>query len=168
MQTVKPPPGMYGTLIKFSDYILPSPIPLMIPISIREPGCWDMRNLSSGSIAYVDVSNKRPRNAKQMHKQLHKISKSLTSIKHSLLPKLAFELVELTGQLPILYPSRHWYPIQDLVTFCVESVFTCFTAVLTNVPGPDEKITMAGETVVRSSNLITRRPRLINPRLTSL
>lgn len=148
IQTVKPPPGILGSIITLSNYFLPSPIPIMIPISIREVGDWSMRNLSTGAIAYVDIANKRPSNKKEMHRQLHRVSKSLTGVKHSLLPKLAFDLVQITGQFPILYPSPLWTPVKQIVKFCVENVFTAITAVLTNVPGPEEEIALAGETVV--------------------
>ncbi|EST05354.1 O-acyltransferase, WSD1, N-terminal [Kalmanozyma brasiliensis GHG001] len=150
-------PGWFNAVKRVSHKILPSPIGIMIPISIREPGDWSLRNLSTGGIAYLPTTSGLSTETKTLHKRLHTTHSRLNILKNSLLPKIAFHLVQLTGQLPFLYPVPFGlipkHPLNATrwpTTWVTERILTCFTAVVTNVPCPSkQRITLAGQEVVR-------------------
>ncbi|CDO68178.1 hypothetical protein BN946_scf184938.g30 [Trametes cinnabarina] len=133
------------------------------PISIRAPGDWSMRNLSTGSNVYLPPSpNLTPAiSVREIHAHIHRCRYELSLFKHSLLPRLCFHFLQLSGQAPVLNPLS-WFPksredrllvrvmrrwlIKPIVDACLES----FTAILTNIPGPAKKpITMAGVEVAK-------------------
>lgn len=134
------PDTLASRFIGLSHKLLPRPIVLMIPISIRAPGDWSMRNWSTGSLAYLPNDGKLPTNPQKIWKRLHSSSSALSVLKDGFLPTLAFWLINIpTGQVPLFFPSPLWRGIQGLVSIFVGSVLTSFTAVLTNVPGPTSK-----------------------------
>ena len=150
-------PGFLNQVRAWSHKILPSPIGIMIPISIREPGDWSLRNLSTGGIAYLPTTKGMPTDVKVLHRRLHTTHSRLNILKNSLLPKLFFHAIQLTGQIPAIFPipfgllPRH--PLNLLrwpTTWVIERIFTSFTAVVTNVPCPSkQRIQLAGQEVVR-------------------
>lgn len=79
---------------------------LCSPISLRDPGQWDMRNLSTGTIAYLSHLPQARPTIHQIHKHIHKCKTSLNFSKRSYLPVWAFHLVQFLGQYPFLF-----YPI---------------------------------------------------------
>jgi hypothetical protein len=124
----------------------------MIPISIRPVANWEMRNWSTGSIAWIPTSDSRhglPVGAKAMHRRLHDNANVLKLLKNSILPKITFWAIQLTGQAPLLFPSLMWTPFRSIVQRCIEFSLESICAVVTNVPGPQgDGITMAGSEVV--------------------
>lgn len=139
-------------LIELSHSFLPQPVCLMIPISIRKPGDWSMRNWSTGALAYLPNDGKLPTKTSALWKRLHGSRHALSVLKHGLMPTLAFWLINLpTGQVPLLFPSPLWAPVQWAVEGVLGATLTSFTAVLTNVPGPqtDEPVKLAGQDIIR-------------------
>lgn len=65
-----------------------------------------MRNLSTGTIAYLSHLPQRNPTIKQIHKHIHKCKTSLNFSKKSYLPVWAFHLFQFLGQFPFLF-----YPI---------------------------------------------------------
>lgn len=138
--TFKEPDTWNARLRRISHKILPRPIVLMIPISIRPLGDWTMKNWSTGSLAYLPNDGKLPKDYLSIWKRLHSSSSALSVLKDGFLPTIAFWLINLpTSQIPLLFPSPLWTPIQGLVSIFVNSVLTSFTAVLTNVPSPTSR-----------------------------
>ncbi|CAO1613686.1 unnamed protein product [Sympodiomycopsis kandeliae] len=136
----KSPNTITSRLVKWSHNVLPRPVVLMIPISIRPLGDWSMKNWSTGSLAYLPNDGKLPNDPKKIWKRLHSSSSALSVLKDGFLPTISFWLINLpTSQVPLLFPSPLWTLIQGLVAWFVGSVLTSFTAVLTNVPGPSSK-----------------------------
>ncbi len=129
----------------------------MIPISIREPGDWSLRNLSTGGIAYLPTTSGLSTDVKTLHRRLHTTHSRLNILKNSLLPKIFFHLVQITGQLPVIFPvpfgllpKTKLNVVRWPTTWVTERILTCFTAVVTNVPCPSkQRITLAGQEVVR-------------------
>ena len=75
------------------------------PISIRAPGDWSMRNLSTGSIVYLDPSSPADTpSPKSLHAHIHRCRSALSLLKHSLWPHLLFHFTQFTGQAPFLWP----------------------------------------------------------------
>ncbi|EPQ29687.1 uncharacterized protein PFL1_02907 [Pseudozyma flocculosa PF-1] len=150
-------PGAWEAVKRLARKVGPNPIGIMIPISIRSPGDWSMKNLSTGSIAYLPTTKGLPRNAKSMHRRLHASRRGLNVLKNSLLPKLAFYGIQLTGQLPVLFPvpfgllpAVRWNPLRPISRLVTEFVLCSFTAVVTNVPCPSRRrIKLAGQEVVQ-------------------
>ncbi|PWZ03822.1 hypothetical protein BCV70DRAFT_198011 [Testicularia cyperi] len=150
-------PGAWAAFKRFSNKILPSPIGIMIPISIRQPGDWSMRNLSTGGIAYLPTTKGLSTDPRILHKRLHTTHSRLNILKNSLLPKIFFDLIQLTGQAPALWPVPFgilpkvwWNPLRYPTVKVTEMVLTSFTAVVTNVPCPSkQRIKLAGQEVVR-------------------
>lgn len=138
---------------KTANRILPNPIALMIPISIRPVANWEMRNWSTGSVAWLPTPDSRhglPYGAKAMHKRLHENADVLKLLKNSIIPKLTFWSIQITGQAPLLFPSMMWTPFQAIVKFWLAYVLESLCAVVTNVPGPQGSgIKMADSEVVR-------------------
>ncbi|CAO1635549.1 unnamed protein product [Parajaminaea phylloscopi] len=140
------------TAIDASHSLLPRPVTLMIPISIREPGDWSMRNWSTGALAYLPNDGKLPVEPHALWKRLHGSRNALSILKHGLLPKLSFWLINVpTGQVPLLFPGPLWTPLQWLTKLILNATLTSFTAVLTNVPGPQthDPVKIAGQDIVR-------------------
>ncbi|SNX87196.1 uncharacterized protein MEPE_05906 [Melanopsichium pennsylvanicum] len=150
-------PGFFNQIRRLSHKILPSPIGIMIPISIREPGDWSLRNLSTGGIAYLPTTKGLPTDVRILHKRLHTTRRRLNILKNSLLPKVFFYLIQLTGQLPAIFPipfgllpKHHLNLFRYPVVWVTEQILTSFTAVVTNVPCPSkQRIKLAGQEVVR-------------------
>ena len=150
-------PGFLNQIRRLSHKILPSPIGIMIPISIREPGDWSLRNLSTGGIAYLPTTKGLPTDVGILHKRLHTTHRRLNILKNSLLPKLFFHMIQLTGQLPAIFPIPFGllpkHPLNVLrwpTVWVTERILTSFTAVVTNVPCPSkQRIELAGQEVVR-------------------
>lgn len=150
-------PGLLNRLRRLSHRILPSPIGIMIPISIREPGDWSMRNLSTGGIAYLPTTKGLPTDVRVLHRRLHTTHSRLNILKNSLLPKIFFYMIQLTGQMPVafpipfgLLPKVGWNVLRWPTVWVTERVLTSFTAVVTNVPCPSkQRIELAGQEVVR-------------------
>lgn len=152
-QPYEPLPGIFSQIKHSINSIFPSPIALMIPISIRPVANWEMRNWSTGSIAWIPTPNSKhglPIGAKAMHHRFHENANVLKLLKNSILPKLSFWTIQITGQAPLLFPSLMWTPVRSLVQWSLEFVLESLCAVVTNVPGPQgQGITMAGSEVVR-------------------
>lgn len=124
----------------------------MIPISIRPVANTEMQNWSTGSIAWLPTPDSKhglPIGAKAMHARLHENANVLKVLKSSMIPKLTFWSIQLTGQAPLLFPSLMWTPVRSIVQKVLEFVLESLCAVVTNVPGPQgDGITMAGSEVV--------------------
>lgn len=150
-------PGYFAAVKRVANQLLPSPIGIMIPISLREPGDWSMRNLSTAGIAYLPTTKGLSSSPSVLHSRLHTTNSRLSILKHSLLPKLTFHAVQLTGQLPFIWPipfgilpKVNWNLLRYPTVWVTELVATSFTAVVTNVPCPSkQRITLAGKEVVR-------------------
>lgn len=150
-------PGVLNQMRRLSHKIFPSPIGIMIPISIREPGDWSLRNLSTGGIAYLPTTKGLPTDVRILHRRLHTTHRRLNILKNSLLPKLSFHLIQLLGQVPALFPipfgllPKHPFNLLRYPTVWIaERILTSFTAVVTNVPCPSkQRIKLAGQEVVR-------------------
>jgi len=139
--------------------ILTSPIGFFIPISIRAPGDWSMRNLSTGSLVYLNPSRVLTDDISihDLHAHIHSCRAELSLLKHSLLPKLAFNLLQLTGQSPVFFrlsllaspAGRARALITKWITKPLyELSLQSFPAVLTNVPGPAKRVTLEGVEVI--------------------
>ncbi|KAK0538448.1 hypothetical protein OC835_001429 [Tilletia horrida] len=135
-----------------SHYLLPSPISLFIPVSIRPlQANPTMENWSTGSIAYLPSPlhlNGRlaaESEINTLYKVLHRNADALKVVKRGWIPAVFFWSVQLTGQVPWLYPAQMWdfWPIRPLMRLCVDLCLTSFQAVLTNVPGPAERVHLA-------------------------
>ncbi|KAI9063841.1 hypothetical protein FKP32DRAFT_1592077 [Trametes sanguinea] len=132
------------------------------PISIRAPGDWSMRNLSTGSNVYLPPSrNLTPDvSVREIHEHIHRCRYELSLFKHSLWPRLCFHFLQLSGQAPVLFPLS-WFPksrehhlpvrlmrrwvVKPLADACLESC-----EFLLAIPGPAKKpITMAGVEVAK-------------------
>lgn len=150
-------PGFLNQIRRISHKILPSPIGIMIPISIRESGDWSLRNLSTGGIAYLPTTKGLPTDVRILHRRLHTTHKRLNILKNSLLPKLFFQMIQLTGQFPAIFPipfgllpKTSWNVLRWPTVWVTERILTSFTAVVTNVPCPSkQRIQLAGQEVVR-------------------
>lgn len=157
LENQPPQPGLLNAIRRASHKILPSPIGIMIPISIREPGDWSLRNLSTGGIAYLPTTSGLPTDVKVLHRRLHTTHRRLNILKNSLLPKIFFNIIQLTGQAPALYPipfgllpKTPWNLLRIPTAWVTERIFCSFTAVVTNVPCPSkQRISLAGSEVVR-------------------
>ncbi|KAL4242470.1 long-chain O-acyltransferase family protein [Abortiporus biennis] len=138
--------------------ILPSPMGFFIPISIRGAGDWSMRNLSTGSMVYLNpCPPSESVSPKVLHQHIHQCRSALSLLKNSMLPQLLFYIMQATGQAPFLWPIpfgmlkvpgnviREWLLI-PLIHFVLAS----FPVILTNVPGPAKsRITLEGVEVIR-------------------
>ena len=93
-------PGFFNSLMTLSDRVLPNPIGLFIPINIRPIEDMSMRNWATGTIAYLNVPKGSPTSVSALYERLHANKKRLSVIKQSLLPKLFFHVISLTGQAP--------------------------------------------------------------------
>ncbi|PCH44092.1 hypothetical protein WOLCODRAFT_164912 [Wolfiporia cocos MD-104 SS10] len=141
--------------------VLPSPMGFFIPISVRKPGDWSMRNLSTGSIVFLNPSRDLSPDvsARELHAHIHRCRAELSLLKHSIWPRLNFFALQLTGQAPALFRAsllanssrwiKEWItehitkPLYDLG---LQSV----PVILTNVPGPAKKtITLEGIEVIK-------------------
>lgn len=139
-------------VVDLSHLVLPRPVALMIPISIRKPGDWSMRNWSTGALAYLPNDDRLPTKPDALYKRLHGSRNALSVLKHGFLPTIAFWLINIpSGQIPMLFPGPLWTVLQGTVSFVVSCSLTAFTAVLTNVPGPQNKepIKLAGQDIIR-------------------
>ena len=84
-----------------------------------------------------------------MHARLHENADVLKVLKNSIIPKLTFWTIQLTGQAPLLFPSLMWTPVQSVVEWILSFVLESLCAVVTNVPGPQGSgLTLAGSEVV--------------------
>lgn len=145
-QELVPAPTLRVRIQRFANKILPQRLALMIPISIRPVANWDMRNWSTGSLVFLPLpdsgSSKQhglPLGAKPMHARLHDVSSRLRVLKSGLLPTIFFWAVQITGQAPLLFPSMLWVPFRPFVKYGVDLLLEAFSAVVTNVPGPQSK-----------------------------
>ncbi|KAE8249554.1 hypothetical protein A4X13_0g5168 [Tilletia indica] len=139
-----------------SHYILPSPIALFIPISIR-PLQVDpkMENWSTGSIAYLpsplhlDGSLKGEEDVTGLYDVLHRNADALKVVKRGWIPAVFFYSIQMTGQIPWLYPAQMWdfWPMRPIMRLCVDLCLSSFQAVLTNVPGPSDHVQLADREV---------------------
>ncbi|KAN0065023.1 hypothetical protein ACQY0O_001486 [Thecaphora frezii] len=148
---------MWRGLKRWTSRLGPNRIAIMVPISIRGPNDWSMKNLMTGALAYLPATRGMPRDAAQMHRRLHGSRRGLSVLKTSLLPKAAFYAIQLTGQLPALFPAPFgllpvWrYNVVRAITMRMTEWTMCsFTAVVTNVPCPSrERIRLAEQEVVQ-------------------
>ncbi|KAF8587875.1 hypothetical protein K439DRAFT_1385418 [Ramaria rubella] len=143
--------------------VLPSPIGFFIPISVRKPGDWSMRNQSTGSTVYLNPSKSLTRSTpiQELYEHIHACRSELSLLKHSLWPRLFFDLVQLTGQAPITWPVpfalvprlffesvrnniRDWITL-PMIRLSLESV----PVILTNVPGPSKPIKLSGADILK-------------------
>ncbi|GBE87466.1 hypothetical protein SCP_1101420 [Sparassis crispa] len=153
--------GRWGWVKRQLKKILPSPVGIIIPVSVREPGDWSMRNLATASITYLyplrtlssDISTR------ELHAHIHECHNELALLKHSSAPKFWYHVLQLTGQVP--FPVRIFLQSKSvkglrrvwrrLVTIPVTSMFLdTYAAVLTNVPGPAKnRVSMEGIEMIR-------------------
>lgn len=125
----KPAPrSTWGKFKRSVNRILPSPVPFFMyvhtlfscgvllnisssPISIRAPGDWSMRNLSTGSNVYLHPSPNPSADAsvRTIYEHIHKCRHELSLFKHSVWPKVCFHILQLSGQAPVLFPLS-WFP----------------------------------------------------------
>ncbi|CCM02027.1 uncharacterized protein FIBRA_04103 [Fibroporia radiculosa] len=162
--------GPRETVRKWLKKYLPSPIGFFIPISLRQPGDWSMRNLSTGSLVYLNPSLELTRDAPvhELHAHIHRCRAELSLLKHSLWPKLLFYIIQMTGQAPVfLRLSLLANPAQRMKTWITqwitkplyELALQSFSVVLTklvaisriiHVPGPAKNpITLEGVEVLK-------------------
>ncbi|CAL1709951.1 unnamed protein product [Somion occarium] len=142
-----------GRVRKMLAKYLPSPIGFFIPISIRNPGDWSLRNLSTGSMVYLyPMSPDTSIGPGTLYDHIHRCRSALSLLKHSLFPRILFYIMQVTGQVPTLWPVpfglldssknlvRKWVLV-PLIEWSLRS----FPVVLTNVPGPAKNtITLEG------------------------
>ncbi|KAI0657933.1 wax ester synthase-like acyl-CoA acyltransferase domain-containing protein [Cubamyces menziesii] len=158
----KPAPrSIWGKVKRSINQILPSPVPLFIPISIRAPGDWSMRNLSTGANVYLPPARRLTPDIsiRELHAHIHQCRYELSLFKHSLWPRFCFHVLQLSGQAPVLFPLS-WFPkskedrmlvrlmrrwvIKPIADACLQS---CEPH---TVPGPAKRpITMAGVEVAK-------------------
>ncbi|CAL1698680.1 unnamed protein product [Somion occarium] len=144
-----------GRMKKVLTKFLPSPIGFFI---VRKPGDWSLRNLTTGSIVYL---NPMPPDAsispKMLYDHIHQCRSALSLLKHSLIPRIVFYIMQVTGQVPTLWPvpfgllnsSKNFVRKWVLVPL-IESSLRSFPVILTNVPGPAKNtITLEGVEVMR-------------------
>ncbi|KAF9816003.1 hypothetical protein IEO21_04253 [Rhodonia placenta] len=133
---------------------LPSPIGFFIPMSIRSPGDWSMRNLSTGALVYLNPTKDASvdPSVHEMHKHIHECRAELSLLKHSLLPKISFYIVQLTGQAPVLLrisllanPTRR---VKDWITRHISKPLYDLVLQSCTVPGPKKRITLEGAEVL--------------------
>ncbi|KAK0552306.1 hypothetical protein OC861_005793 [Tilletia horrida] len=148
--------GIWNLVKSATHHFLPSPIALFIPISIRPLQVTPtMENWSTGSIAYLPSPLRRDGflhgqgEIEGLYEVLHRNSDALKVVKRGWIPALLFWSIQMTGQVPWLYPAQMWdfWPIRPLMRAIVELSLTSFQAVLTNVPGPPEAVELAGRKV---------------------
>jgi len=150
--------GIWGWVQGMLRRVLPSPLGFFIPISIRRPGDFSMRNLSTASLVYLYPSppSSQPR-PESLHAHIHAARSSLSLLKHSLLPTIIFYLTQIiAGQAPVLWPlpfvmvKGSWNIVRErAVKPLVRGVMESFPILLTNVPGPAKKrITLEGVEVI--------------------
>lgn len=121
---------LWWSFVDTTHHFMPRPVALMIPISIRKPGDWSMRNLSTGALAYLPNDGKLPKEPMVLWKRLHGSSSALSILKHGWLPRLSFWLIQLpTGQVPLLFPSPLWKPFDFIGKVILNLTLTSFTAV---------------------------------------
>ncbi|RDX40998.1 hypothetical protein OH76DRAFT_1412509 [Lentinus brumalis] len=150
------PTTTWGKIRRTANKVLPTSMGFFIPISIRQPGDWSMRNLSTASNVYLKPARTLSSDIsiRDIHEHIHKCRRELSLFKHSGWPKFCFHLMQLTGQAPILFPLS-WFPkskehnplVKAMRRFVMKPVadacLQSFTAILTNIPGPSKKpITM--------------------------
>lgn len=149
------------------------------PISVRSVGQMDMRNLSTGSLAYLGHLPQEKPSVHQIHKHIHKSKQSLRVLKRSFLPELAFYWLQFTGMIPVIfYPiwgggvwqSKVMLEIKDAVMHQVISfskgglsgfriidalltIFAPVPAILTNIPGPPKATDLEGAKTISWSAL---------------
>ncbi|KAI0929578.1 hypothetical protein AcV7_005072 [Taiwanofungus camphoratus] len=153
--------GPWTRIKRWLRKYLPSPIGFFIPISIRAPGDWSMRNLSTGSLVYLDPAPDLARTASvsELHAHIHRCRGELSLLKHSLWPRIIFHIIQLTGQAPVLLrmsllahsAGRLKAIVKRWITKPVfELALQSFPVVLTNVPGPAKKpVTLDGVEVIK-------------------
>ncbi|OCH91412.1 hypothetical protein OBBRIDRAFT_792348 [Obba rivulosa] len=140
--------------------ILPSPIGFFIPISVRSPGDFSMRNLSTGSLVYLYPSTDLTSSVTvhTLYTHIHHCRAELSLLKHSLWPLLGFHLIQLSGQVPIFlrpFLSNSTRRLGDSVTKrvrkpLIDMFMQSFPVILTNVPGPAKKsIELEGVEVIK-------------------
>lgn len=104
---------------------------LLIPISLRRPSDWTFCNITGGSWAWTPMTDMTTREL------VWAIQNEMNAIKGSLAPLFAYNFAQLLYRFPCLIPH---------------SVITEFTnkchGVLTNIPGPRQDITFAGERIL--------------------
>ncbi|KAL0483539.1 diacylglycerol O-acyltransferase [Acrasis kona] len=154
----KPDAGVVNGIISMINKYVPNPIGIFIPISLRSPGDWTMTNLSTAALAYLpsNYTGSNP-SFKTMYDRIHRTKRRLNVLKHSLLPRINFWLNDVLGIYPILWPFPLLYktpfgvsPLRFIMSFILDLVFTSFTAIVTNVPGPaKEPLRMADVEVIR-------------------
>ncbi|KAH9925720.1 wax ester synthase-like acyl-CoA acyltransferase domain-containing protein [Fomitopsis serialis] len=150
----------------------PSPrIGFFIPMSIRTPGDWSMRNLSTGSKVDLNPSPNLSKDVtiRELHAHIHQCRRELSILKRSLLPRMCFNILQLTGQFPaLLNLSLLAEPIPKLKELCnkwlmkpiYDTLLQSFPVVLTkgaannadafSVPGPaNSTITLQGKEVLK-------------------
>ncbi|KAH9925735.1 wax ester synthase-like acyl-CoA acyltransferase domain-containing protein [Fomitopsis serialis] len=153
--------GLWKRMKRKLRALLPSPIAFLIPMSTRAPGDWSMKNLSTVSLVYLNPSTNVSDDVTvhELHTHIHQCRRELSILKRSLLPRLCFHIVQLTGQFPaLLNPSMLAEPIPQLKELCNKWVMTpiydmlmqSFLVVLTNVPGPAQStITLESTEVLK-------------------
>lgn len=133
-------PGLLPWLKRSVNRILPNPLCLLIPISIRPVANWQMQNWSTGSLAWIpspSANEGLAMGAKAMHRRLHEAARELSVLKNGILPRLAFYLIQISGQAPILFPHPSlWTPVQSFVRAYLAYAVEAQVAIVTNVPGP--------------------------------
>lgn len=100
---------------------------------ISNRGDWDLRNLSTGAIAYLPESllNISP-SVSDLRDHIHAVKSELDILKHASLPSLAYSIGEVAGSAPIAFPVASPSKIVRVLTralalFCMQS----FQAILT-------------------------------------
>ncbi|KAI0741746.1 wax ester synthase-like acyl-CoA acyltransferase domain-containing protein [Daedaleopsis nitida] len=149
------PKTSWGKIRRALNRTLPTPMAFFIPISLRQPGDWSMRNISTASNVYLNPSRTLTDDisVREIHRHIHDCRYELSLFKHSGWPKICYHLLQLTGQAPIAFPLS-WFPKsmdnnvlvntmrRILVKPIVDASLQSFTAIFTNIPGPKKPITM--------------------------
>lgn len=90
--------GLWQRFVALSHKVLPLPVSIGVPISIRQPGDWSMQNWSTGALAYLPNDGELPKGPDQLYKRLHANRRALTVLKHGLIPRLGFWLVNISSR----------------------------------------------------------------------
>ncbi|GAA94121.1 uncharacterized protein L969DRAFT_86227 [Mixia osmundae IAM 14324] len=143
-----PDPGWRGATRRFFGYFLPDVVPFLIPISLRAPGQWDMRNLSTASIAYLKPCKQAGPTPTfgELHKHIHATKAEMAVMKASPLSAWFFYLINALGNAPILFPfpySLYDHPYNLVRKYiaipCIKQSLRSISVICTNIPGPSQK-----------------------------
>ncbi|KAI8074903.1 wax ester synthase-like acyl-CoA acyltransferase domain-containing protein [Gongronella butleri] len=119
-----------------ADTSLLSKVRIVVPLSFRHPLDASMANKVTGDMVEIDITDNCSN-----HAFLHFIHRRMMTIKRSILPYIVYHVItqRILRYFPFLVPPRFW---QNMYTNLPH-------AIITNISGPQERITFAGEPIER-------------------